>query len=92
MRIEMLGQSQPLKEAEGTTILVVDDEEVIRDLCARALGDYRILQAENGQVALDLLEHHHADLILVDVMMPMMNVENSATSIFQPAAWKIFGA
>lgn len=73
MRIELLGQSQLLQEQESSSILVVDDEEVIRHLCAKALGDYRIAEAENGRVALDLLEHERFDLILVDVMMPIMN-------------------
>ena len=73
MRLELLGQSHLLQEAERPTILVVDDEEVIRDLCARALSDYRILQAENGREALDLLGNESIDLLLVDVMMPLMN-------------------
>jgi len=73
VRLELLGQSHLLQEAERPTILVVDDEEVIRDLCARALSDYRILQAENGREALDLLGNESIDLLLVDVMMPLMN-------------------
>lgn len=73
MRIELLDQPQLLQEAKRPTILVADDEEVIRDLCARTLSDYRILQAENGRAALDLLDHEPVDLLLVDVMMPLMN-------------------
>lgn len=73
MRIEMLGQPRLLQEPDSPTILVVDDEAVIRDLCARALTGYRILEAENGQVALDLLDHQAIDLVLVDVMMPLIN-------------------
>ena len=73
MRIELLGQPQLLQEPKRPTILVVDDEEVIRDLCVRALPDYRVAEAENGQVALDLLESESFDLLLVDVMMPLMN-------------------
>lgn len=73
MRIELFGQSQTLQNTESTTILVVDDEEVIRELCAKALSDYRVVEAENGQTALELLNHENFDLILVDVMMPIMN-------------------
>ena len=62
-----------LNDPECPTILVVDDEEVIRDLCTRALSDYRILEAENGRRALDILEQHDVDLLLVDIMMPQMN-------------------
>lgn len=73
MRIELLGQSQLHQDPELPAILVVDDEEVIRNLCAKALSDYRVAEAENGREALQLLEHERFDLILVDVMMPIMN-------------------
>ncbi|PLX85045.1 MAG: hybrid sensor histidine kinase/response regulator [Desulfuromonas sp.] len=71
--MEMLGQPQLLQEKERPTILVVDDEELIRDLCMSALKGYRLLQAGNGQEALDLLDHQPVDLVLADVMMPVMN-------------------
>ena len=73
MRLEMRGEPQLLQQTEAPSILIVDDEPVIRDLCARTLKDYRILQAENGQEALRVLDHEKMDLILVDVMMPVMN-------------------
>jgi len=73
VRIELLGQPKLFQEPERPSILVVDDEAGIRDLCARALNDYRILEAENGQVAQDLLNREPIDLVLVDVMMPVMN-------------------
>lgn len=73
MRIELLGQPQLLQEPKRPAILVVDDEEVIRDLCVRALANYRVAEAENGQVALDLLDSESFDLLLVDVMMPLIN-------------------
>lgn len=73
MRIELFGQPQTHQLHEATTILVVDDEQVIRDLCVKALSDYRVVESENGQTALELLDHEQFDLILVDVMMPIMN-------------------
>lgn len=73
MRLEVREQPQLLQEGRAPAILVVDDEEVIRDLCARALQDYRILQAENGEEALRILDGTEVDLVLVDVMMPVMN-------------------
>ncbi len=54
-------------------ILIVDDEAVIRELCARALDDYRILQAGNGAEALQVLHREEIDLVLTDVMMPQLN-------------------
>jgi signal transduction histidine kinase len=59
-----------IKKKSQTTILVVDDELIIRDLCKRALKEYRILQACNCSEALHLYEKETVDLILSDVMMP----------------------
>jgi hypothetical protein len=75
VRIEMLGQPQLLQDPERPTILVVDDEEIIRDLCRRTLADYRVLEAADGLAALQMLEAEPdgIDLLLVDVMMPVMN-------------------
>jgi signal transduction histidine kinase len=58
---------------EGRTILIVDDEIVIRELCSKVLKGYRILQAENGEAALKILEREPVDIILTDVMMPRLN-------------------
>lgn len=55
------------------TILIVDDEAVIRDLCTRALKGYNFVQAGNGQDALSLFEKGGIDVVLTDVMMPGMD-------------------
>ena len=62
MRLEVQEEPQLLQKAAAPTILIVDDEAIIRDLCARALKNYRILQAENGQEALKILAQETADL------------------------------
>ncbi len=54
-------------------ILIVDDEAVIRDLCARALKDYHILQAADGAEALLLYAQGGVDAVLTDVMMPRVD-------------------
>jgi signal transduction histidine kinase len=58
---------------EGPIVLVVDDEEVIRDLCARALKSYQVLEAANGDEALSILEKEDVDVVLTDIMMPHTN-------------------
>lgn len=60
-------------ERDLKSILVVDDEAVIRDLCARALKGYRVIQAGDGEEALRLFEKGGIDVILTDVMMPKLN-------------------
>ena len=52
------------------TILIVDDEVVIRELCAKALKDYEVFQAGTCEDALRVYEKESIDLILTDVMMP----------------------
>ncbi|MEI7816144.1 MAG: ATP-binding protein [Desulfuromonadales bacterium] len=59
-----------LTKESKTTILVVDDEKIIRELCELALRNYRVLQAGTCEEALRLYEREHVDLILSDIMMP----------------------
>ncbi|ARU62717.1 DNA-binding response regulator [Tumebacillus avium] len=60
---------------EKERILIVDDEKEIRDLIEIYLKNegYRVLQAENGAEALELLEHTEIDLIVLDIMMPKLD-------------------
>jgi signal transduction histidine kinase/CheY-like chemotaxis protein len=53
-------------------ILVVDDEQKIRQACERALvrGGYDVVKAAGGEDALALLERESFDAVLVDVRMP----------------------
>ena len=55
------------------TILVVDDEEINRDILSAILSDaFNVLEAKDGQEALDILlkEDQKIDLVLLDVFMP----------------------
>lgn len=56
-------------------LLVVDDEEVIRDLCSEILSrqGYTVDTAENGMAALKKVEKNTYDVVLVDFNMPLMN-------------------
>lgn len=52
-------------------ILIVDDDEDIRELIARALtGNFEICTAENGDEALGLMANITFDAIVLDYMMP----------------------
>ena len=57
-----------------TTILIVDDEAPIRELLAWILRDlgYEVYQAINGREAMALAIRHRPDLVISDVMMPVM--------------------
>ena len=57
-------------------VLVVEDNWLNRQLLVEILEDqYTVLEAENGQRAMDILEEHRdsVSLILLDVMMPVMD-------------------
>lgn len=54
------------------TIMIVDDEAIIRDLCRRALKGYHVVEAADGEEALALFQKGGVDVILTDVMMPKM--------------------
>jgi phosphoserine phosphatase RsbU/P len=56
-------------------ILVVDDTEMNRDMLARRLQrrGYYVAVAENGRMALDMVEAGGFDLVLLDIMMPEVN-------------------
>lgn len=56
----------------GSTILLVDDEQLARMVARRQLAKrrYRVLEAENGLEALAILEREPVDLVLSDWMMP----------------------
>ncbi|MCX7950433.1 MAG: response regulator transcription factor [Clostridiales bacterium] len=57
------------------TILVVDDEERIRNLITAYLKtqEYNVLEAQNGLEAIDILKRENVHLIILDVMMPVLD-------------------
>ena len=65
--------SEPPAPATHASILVVDDDDDVRDLVVAMLEElgYRVTAAENGSVALELLSQNSPfDLLLADVAMP----------------------
>lgn len=56
------------------TLLVVEDNKELRQYLVNGLsGLFNMLEAENGQKALDILKEKEVDLIVTDVMMPVMD-------------------
>ncbi|WP_195999504.1 response regulator transcription factor [Clostridium sp. 1001271B_151109_B4] len=56
-------------------ILVVEDDKHTRKLLETILKreGYSVLKAEDGVIAMEVLENHHVDLIILDIMMPNMD-------------------
>jgi signal transduction histidine kinase/HAMP domain-containing protein/ActR/RegA family two-component response regulator len=74
--------SQMIASGGSETLLVVEDERMIRDLVVRALRarGYQVLQAADGKEALEVAAAHggEIDLLLSDVVMPRMGGPEAA--------------
>lgn len=57
------------------TILIADDEEDLRALLLMTLEDpaYRLLEASDGESALNLIQTDSPDIVILDWMMPKKN-------------------
>jgi len=62
-------------ENQDYTLLVVDDDELNRDMLSRRLlrKDYKVLTAVDGPDALDVFEREDIDMVILDIMMPGMS-------------------
>jgi len=66
--LEKLGSE--MKLSHDKTVLVVDDEDVIRDFFSRAFTGYKVLTASSGEEALHIIRKDRPDLVLLDIKMP----------------------
>jgi CheY-like chemotaxis protein len=62
-------------EPRPATVLVVDDDVAIRDAVSDILEEegYKVLRAENGRRCMEFLENGKPNLVLLDLMMPVMS-------------------
>jgi two-component system cell cycle sensor histidine kinase/response regulator CckA len=69
----------------GEAVLVVEDEEAVRGVVSRLLKSegYKVMEAEDGAEALDLIKRSHGsiDLVITDVAMPKMNGQELAAHL-----------
>ena len=86
---DLLDMSQPADKSKKETILIVEDNKDMRSYIRMLLvGDYRLFEAGDGKEALQIVQKHTIDLIVSDLMMPVMDgmelsrriKENLATS------------
>ena len=56
------------------SVLLVEDEPMVRLLTKEKLSpSYHVLEAGDGEIPLDVLDHEHVDLLIVDIQMPNMD-------------------
>ena len=67
------------------TLLIVDDEARIRDLIRKyaAFEGYNVEEASNGMAAIEKCRQKNYDLIIMDVMMPVMDGYQATRAIRQ---------
>ncbi len=65
----------PGPQPNGRLVMVVDDDQDIREIISEVLSDagYSVVTASNGAEALELLEGGRPSLILLDLNMPVMD-------------------
>lgn len=63
------------QKKEGGVVLIVDDEENLRQVLGDRLkmAGFEVLAAANGKEGVDLALEKHPDIILLDILMPIMD-------------------
>jgi len=71
-------------------ILLVDDSEVLRKIVSFNLkkAGYEVVEAENGKVALERLQEFVPDLMVLDIMMPVMDGFSVLRKMQEREEWK----
>jgi len=69
-------------------ILVADDDPDILSIVSMSLETqgYTVYKATNGREAVDLAKQHHPDLVLMDMMMPVVSGYEAVTELKADAA------
>lgn len=89
-------QAQTRSYSGSETILLVEDEDIVRNFARRVLvtNGYHVLDAGSGEEALEMCEKHEGviDLLLTDVVMPRMSGRDVAEQIlpFYPTLKVLF--
>ena len=66
-------ESQPLLRIKAISYCLEDNQEIRHYLSSGLAALFNILEAGNGEEALEKLKNHEADIIITDVMMPVMD-------------------
>lgn len=80
-----------MQDTNEASLLIVDDDLMNREILSRHLrnlGYTNINLAEGGQIGLDIVASQPIDLILLDMMMPMMNGLEMLTMLKNNEQWR----
>ncbi|WP_333865496.1 hybrid sensor histidine kinase/response regulator transcription factor [Sphingobacterium sp.] len=70
---ESVDKAEEQDEEKPVILLVEDNKEILAYLNKELKTSYTILRASNGAEALDILDHANVQLVLTDIMMPIMD-------------------
>jgi len=84
-----------LGDAVGRTVLLVEDDPEVRDVLEDELEEngYNVIPAANGKQALDFLTLNRpekADVVILDLMMPMVSGWEVLEHMHANPHWRIF--
>ncbi|RCH55339.1 hybrid sensor histidine kinase/response regulator [Mucilaginibacter hurinus] len=68
-----IGELDESDQARVTILVVEDNKDLIKFISNDLASDYAVLNASNGEEALNILQSHTVQLIVSDVMMPVMD-------------------
>ena len=70
-------------------VLVVDDEVTLRDMITMVLEDagHVVVTASNGAEALEVLARERAELVLMDIMMPVLDGRRHSFACARIPSW-----
>ncbi|MCM8526124.1 MAG: response regulator [Lentisphaeraceae bacterium] len=80
---------QVFNKVKGTNILLVEDDKTNQDVTVRILKPLglEIDVADNGAIALNMLQEKNYNLVLMDIMMPVMNGYDATKAIRANKKW-----
>jgi CheY-like chemotaxis protein len=89
-RERLAGVLSRICASAGRRVLLVDDDEIMRQSVRRALEQERweVVEAENGQVALERLAEQCPDVIMLDLLMPVMDGFEFLVEMRHRAEWR----
>jgi len=83
--LQLIGTNESFDQGKGQSILLVDDDEQLRDVLDEILKEsgFKTLQASNGQEAVSIFtdNQHSIALVIMDVVMPIMGGVAAAKKI-----------
>src|SRR5262249_16928339 len=89
-RAKLIGTLTGICGSTAGKVLLVDDDDVLRRGVRQALAPlgWQVSEAENGQVAFDMLEQARPDVIILDLMMPKIDGFEFLDQLRSRAEWQ----